>query len=262
MILNGHWVLCCRSRWFAGFLWFLFLGRRFVDHHVSYAGDCSPHHVDPHVPVLPGVHELAADADVGAAEEDHSCRHQGPEHQELLRSLRCEVHHHELVVVLVVVAVVRHLVGVVGSVATILGVEVHALHAEGVDTTLHVLEDLDVVEDGDVLLQGDHAHILPGLPLDEPVPVLPGLGVLLGQVTVVGPAQVPQPGPVGAVRPVDCVHFPINSEENMTSIVVIEELLFEGKCPTDLILEQVAANHLQSGLTELWIGSFSTVSLM
>ena len=47
--------------------------------------------------------------------------------------------------------------GVVGPVLGKLGVEVHALHAEGVDAPLHVLHDLGVVHNRDVGLQGDEA---------------------------------------------------------------------------------------------------------
>ena len=140
--------------------------------------------------VLPRVHELAADADVAAAEENHTHRHQGPEHQELLGPLGREVDDDKLCVVLVVVAVVRYRRGVVGAVPPVLGVEMHALHAERVHTALHVLQDLDSFEYGDVLLQRDHALVHGGLLLDESLPVLPGHGVDLGEMGVVGLAQV------------------------------------------------------------------------
>ena len=152
---------------------------------MSNTRDCSTHDVDPHVTILPGVHELAANADVGTAEQDHSCGNKRPKHQELLRHLRREVDHDILVVVLVKVAVVGHQGCVVGTISTILGVEVHALHAQGVDTPLHVLEDLDVLEDADVLLEGDHALIDTGLCLNEPPPVLPGLRVHISQMRII-----------------------------------------------------------------------------
>lgn len=88
----------------------------------------------------------------------------------------------------------------------------HTLHAERVHAALHVLEDLDIPEDADVLLEGDHALVVAGLGLDEPRPVLPGPGVLQGQVTVVGAAHVAEPGAVGAVRPVDGVHLGVDGD--------------------------------------------------
>ena len=88
----------------------------------------------------------------------------------------------------------------------------HALHAEGVHAPLHVLEDLDVPEDADVLFEGDHTLVVAGVGLDEPLPVLPGLGVLVGQVAVVGLAHVAEPGAVGTVRAVDGVHVRVDSD--------------------------------------------------
>ena len=59
---------------------FFFLRRRLVHHDLPYTCDRPAHEVDPHVAVLPGVHELAAEADVATAEEDAAYRDQGPEH--------------------------------------------------------------------------------------------------------------------------------------------------------------------------------------
>ena len=73
---------------------------------MSNASHGSSHHVHPHVPVLARVHELAADADVRAAEQDHPRRHEGPEHQKLLSSIWRKVHHHKLVIIFVVIAIV------------------------------------------------------------------------------------------------------------------------------------------------------------
>ena len=137
---NSNWFIFIIIYWWSCFLpRFFFLRRWFVDHDLAYTGDRPAHEVDPHVAVLSGVHELAAETNVATAEDDAAYRDQGPEHQELLRPLRREINHNKLVVVLVIVAVVGYRRGVVGSVPTVLGVEMHALHAERVDTTFHVL---------------------------------------------------------------------------------------------------------------------------
>jgi len=207
---NSNWFIFIIIYWSSFLPRFFFLGRRFVDHDLPDTSDRPAHEVDPHVSVLPCIHELAAEADVATAEEDAAYRDQGPKHQELLSPLRGEIDHNKLVVVLVIVAVVRYRRGVVSSVPAVLVVEMHALHAERVDTTFHVLQDFYPFEDGDVLLQRNHALIHGRLLLDEHLPVLPGLGVDLSEVGVVSFAEVVQPGPISAVRTINGIHGEIN----------------------------------------------------
>ena len=133
-----------------------------------------------------------------------------PKDEELQCSLRCKVYHHVLKVVRVVVAVVGDHTRVVCPVLPILGKKVHALQAQSVHASLHVLLDLCPVQDCDVRLRWNQALLIAGVELDEPLPVLPLLGVLYGEGGVVGDPHVVQPGPVGAVRPVDCVELPVD----------------------------------------------------
>ena len=49
---------------------------------MTYASNRASHDEYPHVTVLARVHELAADADVGAAEEDDTEGEEGPKHEE------------------------------------------------------------------------------------------------------------------------------------------------------------------------------------
>ena len=133
-----------------------------------------------------------------------------PKDEELQGSLRGKVHHHVLKVVWVIVAVVGDHTCVVCPVLPILGKEVHALQAQSVHASLHVLLDLRPVQDRDVRLRRNQAFLVAGVELDEPLPVLSLLGVLYGEGGVVGDPHVVQPGSVGAVRPVNCVELPVD----------------------------------------------------
>ena len=86
----------------------------------------------------------------------------------------------------------------------------HALQAQSVHAALHVLLDLCPVQDCDVRLRWDQAFVVVGVELDEPLPVLALLGVLDREGGVVGDPHVVQPGPVGAVRSVNCVELPVD----------------------------------------------------
>ena len=82
----------------------------------------------------------------------------------------------------------------------------HTFHTQCIDTSFHVFENLYVFENGNILIQGDHALVHLSRGLDEPLPVLPGLRILVGQVGVVSLPQVPEPRAVRTVGAVDRVH--------------------------------------------------------
>ena len=69
------------------------------------------------------------------------------------------------------------------------------------------LKNSGIVDNSDITLQGNKTLHIIRIILYKPLPILPGLAVDIHQMRVVGHPQVVQPGPVGAVRPVDCVHL-------------------------------------------------------